>query len=201
MEEVKKEIAGLALNIFLRLGFKSVNMDELARQMGKSKKTIYKYFTDKNDVVLSAIQVAIEMDKEALLEAIAKGENAIDELTHISEYVSVKMQHIHPSVFFDLERFYPEAWKTMASFRSEFTFETVKANLERGINEGLYRKDVDVFLSAKFFLSILDAVFMLATNLSAETPLLTIHNESVKYHLCSVTNEKGKLYLQRTLFK
>jgi AcrR family transcriptional regulator len=186
MEEKVKEIIVSAMEVFLRLGFKNVSMDDMAKELRMSKKTLYKYFSDKNDLVKQVIAMGIEMDRCEIQGSITKADNAIEELLGVTEHISVKMKQVHPSIFFELEKYYPESWVLFQEFRELFTCTCMLDNLHRGIKEELYR-------------DILDSVFKQSLDVNQQLSFVELHKSAVIYHLYSITNETGKTYLENKI--
>ena len=113
VEEKEKEIILAASEVFMRLGIKSVNMDDISRQLGISKKTLYKYVSDKNDLVKKVVQTLMDMEDEAILEIQSKNLNAIEENLEIMKYIVGMLNNLHPSVMFDMEKYHPTVMKDM----------------------------------------------------------------------------------------
>lgn len=199
MEEKVKEIIASATEVFLRFGFKNVSMDDMAKELRMSKKTLYKYFSDKNDLVQQAISVGIEMDRYEITEKISMASNAIEELLGVADHIAVKMKQAHPSIFFELEKYYPESWALFVEFRETFTCSCMLENLHRGIKEGLYRENINTEVVAKFFIDILDSVFKQSLDINQQLSFVEIHKSAVIYHLYSITNETGKIYLENKI--
>ena len=102
MEEKKREFLKSASEVYLKYGIKSVTMDEMARQLGVSKKTIYQFVKDKNDLVEQCLVLTHLEEDEAIQAIIDSHENAIDQLLGISKFIIGELQKVHPSIFFDL---------------------------------------------------------------------------------------------------
>lgn len=196
MEEKVKEIIASATEVFLRFGFKNVSMDDMARELRMSKKTLYKYFSDKNDLVKQSISVGVEMDRCNITEQMNNADNAIEEILGITEHIAVKMKQAHPSIFFELEKYYPESWALFIEFRESFTCSCMLNNLKRGIKEGLYRDNINTDVVARFFIDILDSVFKQSLDVNQQLSFVELHKSALIYHLYSITNEKGKIYLE-----
>ena len=97
-------------------------MDDVARELKISKKTLYKFVKDKNDLVKKALICHCKKEVELTSEIISKNTNAIDELIEISKYVSKRLQQVHPSIHYDLEKYYPEAWKIFTDHKMEHIY-------------------------------------------------------------------------------
>jgi len=199
MEEKVKEIIASATEVFLRFGFKNVSMDDMAKELRMSKKTLYKYFSDKNDLVKQVIAMGIEMDRREIQGSIIKADNAIEELLGVTEHIAVKMKQVHPSIFFELEKYYPESWALFQEFRESFTCTCMLDNVNRGISEGLYGDNLKADVVAQFFIQILDSVFKQSSQPDQQLSFVELHRTAVLYHLNSITNNKGKIYLENKI--
>jgi AcrR family transcriptional regulator len=206
MDDKKMEFIGKALEVYMRYGIKSVTMDEMARQVGVSKKTIYQYVTDKNDLVEQCIQCAQMMDIEMIKIIITQNDNAIDEVLAISKYVGEEINKIHPSIFFDLAKYHPSAMNMMKCHKDDFIRDTVKQNLERGIKQGLYRENMNVDIISKVYLTTMDHVLVGDIFDTIKITPDQVRNEQVLkthphylYHSSSVQNERPDHYYEPKL--
>ena len=128
MDEKRLEILERATSVYMKFGIKSVTMDDLARELGISKKTIYKYFDDKNDLVKSIIEMKVEMDRAVCINCQQQSENAIDGLINVSKFVVEHVGNVNPTVFYDLQKYYKEAWKIMEKHKWEFVLSMIRQN-------------------------------------------------------------------------
>ncbi|MBI2260035.1 MAG: TetR/AcrR family transcriptional regulator [Flavobacteriia bacterium] len=192
MDSKKNEIIEKAGSVFMKYGIKSVTMDDIARELIISKKTLYQYFEDKNDLVIEIIKNKTLSDKCICDDTSKNAKNAIEELFEVSKYVSQMMSGIHPSIFFDLKKFHPEAWKIIYNHKWDFVYQLILQNIERGISEGLYRNDVHKEIVAFFYVSttdlIADSDFLYKNKFTSDE----IFKENILFHLHGLMNEKGK---------
>merc|ERR1712176_927829 len=114
-------------------------MDDVARHLRVSKKTLYQFVKDKNDLIQKVLELDCCDIEDAIKDVVQKKLNAIDEQMEISKLIIEELKEIHPSIFYDLEKYYPEAMETMNDLRHGFVSEVMATNLSRGIEEGLYR--------------------------------------------------------------
>ena len=142
--EMKERILEKATELFTRYGIKRITMDEIAGQLGISKKTIYQSFSDKNELVSEIFDSHIRNTQQNCVADAKKAENAVHEVLLCSETFSNVMQSINQSVLYDLEKFHPEVFKKFLHFKNNFLFAIIENNLNRGIEEGLYRTDFDL---------------------------------------------------------
>ena len=191
------ELIGSVAQLFMRLGIKSLTMDEIARQLGVSKKTLYKYASDKKELVTKAVRLAID-EEECVLSEMHKAEgSAIDKIFAINIMISEKLQSIQPDVIFDMQKYYPEAWAIMEEHKCVFIHNQIKENLEEGIKQGLYRKNMDPELVARIYVTLINSIFDSPIYPSSNHSFKEMHTEVVRYHLRGITNEKGAEYMQQ----
>jgi AcrR family transcriptional regulator len=119
-------------------------MDEIARELGISKKTIYQYFKDKDDLVCEATSYILDCDRKEFEEIQTQSDNSIEELFLISKCLRRNFENLNPSILFDLKRYHPKAWDIFIEFKEKFFKETVRQTLNKGINEGYFRPEINV---------------------------------------------------------
>ncbi|MCO6499958.1 MAG: TetR/AcrR family transcriptional regulator [Vicingus serpentipes] len=201
MEEQEKEeqLLFATLELFMKLGVKSLTMDDISQHLGISKKTLYQFVTDKKDLVKKAMQLAIKNDQCLLGDIAVQEENAIDELLAINEKVSEKLQSIQPAVMYDLKKHYPEAWSMMEDHKKCFVYDMVVKNIDTGIQQGLYRENVNSGIVARVYITLIDKIFDADIFPAHQYTFATIHREIARYHIRGIANEKGVKYLVKRL--
>lgn len=197
MEEKKLEIMERASAVFMKYGLKSVTMDDLARELGISKKTIYKYFQDKTDMINSIIRLKLDMDKALCINCQQNSENAIDDLIHVSRQVIENIGNINPAVFYDLKRYYPEAWQIMQDHKWGFVLNMTRENIDRGIKEGIYRENLDTEVVARLYVGITDIILNGEIFPWPEFKFESVFREFIRFQIRGMANEKGVTYLQK----
>jgi AcrR family transcriptional regulator len=201
MEDREKEeqLLFATTELFMKLGVKSLTMDDISRHLGISKKTLYQFVSDKKDLVNKALQLAIENDQCLLGDIAVQEENAIDELIAINEKVSEKLQSIQPAVMYDLQKYYPEAWALMEDHKKCFVCDMIVKNINIGIQQGLYRENVNPGIVARIYVTLIDKIFDADTFPSHQYTFATIHKEIARYHIRGIASEKGVKYLVKRL--
>lgn len=185
----------------MRLGIKSVTMDDVARELKVAKKTIYKYVKDKSDLVLKSITQYCGDEEEKTQELIDKFENPIDELIGITNHVSEHLKDMHPSVLFDLMKYYPEAWKVFENHKANWVYSCVSANIRKGMKEGFYRDNINPSILARYYVAKLDVIFDTEVFPSEDFSPSEVHLEVMRYHIRGLASEKGLKYLTKKLKK
>jgi AraC-like DNA-binding protein len=164
--EVKDYIISESDNLFCQHGFKSVTMDDLAKHLGMSKKTIYTHFSDKNEIVNMVIDNKLNYQKCVIKEGCEKSENAVHELFFAVTNMQDFLSKLNPNLFYDLQKYHPQAWLSFKNFRQKCLYETIYTNLMRGIQEGYYRSDIKCDILTQMRLEQIDLLF---SNSSAYT--------------------------------
>lgn len=141
--EVKESIIETAEELFLRYGFKRVTMDDIAREMAISKKTIYQYFKDKNEMVCSATERHLRKENEAIEALEAESENVIEYLVRLSKQLRRHMSTVNPGAMEDLKKYFPEGWKIFVHYKKEIFLKSMIKILRKGMEEGHFRKDMN----------------------------------------------------------
>ena len=193
------ELLTQVCQVFMRLGIKAVNMDDVAQHLGVSKKTLYKYFKDKRDLVIQSLHQLIGETESKMGSLRDHPGNAIDAEFAMMRYVRKMLVAQHPSVMFDLQKYYASAWSEVTQRRAQLIHDTAQHNLERGQREGVYRADFDPRIVARFMVAIADTTKNAQTQLELGKPLSEIHFESFQYHIRGIASSKGLHYLEEKL--
>lgn len=138
--------------MFLQLGFKSVTMDDIANELGISKKTIYQHYQNKTDLVEAVTYHVFETICSGIEGICTQKYNPIEELFHIKRFVMVNLRNEATSPLFQLKRYYPKLFSGLMCRQREVMMESVKENVQRGMDTGMYRSELDVeFISRMYF--------------------------------------------------
>jgi len=157
--EIQDRIVEGANDMFMRYGVKAVTMDDIARQLGISKKTIYQYFENKDKLVQEVTLFTLKEQEKAIVEIEKTSLDPIDEILKLAEHTSVMLQNMNPSLLYEVEKYHPAAYQMYANHRKNWIYTTIVANLKKGIELGLFRKELDVDILATFRIEIMRLVF------------------------------------------
>lgn len=183
----------------MRVGIRSVSMDDIARELGRSKKTLYQYFANK-EVLVNRIMDQHLRQEELLLQQIRdESANAMDEWHKIFDHNCKFLSSMNPSVIFDLRKYHTEAWSMFHDYKREVIGSVVMENMRRGKREGLYRNDIDE--------NILSRIYVFRLEMFADGSLFPDNKFSrgevlsafVVYHLRGIASPKGINYLEKKL--
>jgi TetR/AcrR family transcriptional regulator, cholesterol catabolism regulator len=196
-----QQIIESATKLFMQYGIKSVNMDDMARHLGMSKKTIYLHFKDKEDLVKKAVRSFCKLEDVQIEEICSRKLNAIDEMLEISKWVMSVLTNIHPSVMYDLEKYYPEVAASLKASRHKIVYDSMHSNVLSGQKQGLYRKDVNADIVVKLYIARMDSVFDQRLFPMSNYKVLDIYLENFRYHIRGIASEKGMQYLEQHMKK
>ena len=144
----KEKIMSGAKELFSRYGIKNITMDEIAKQLGVSKKTIYQEFPDKDSLVHSLMQADMEIHHKRFEEIYNTSENVVDEVFTIMKKMTEMFSNCNPVMYYDLERYYPKTWKLLSDFKLKFILQNVERTIEKGKKDGLVRQDANTKILA-----------------------------------------------------
>ena len=198
---MKQKILEKSNELFLNLGVNSVTMDEIATALGVSKKTIYKYFTNKTDLVDAVTGLMFDAICNSIDEICARKLNPIDELFFIKRAVLEHLNDEKSSPVYQLQKYYPKIYASLKQKQFHMMHKTIQDNLERGIQSGLFRESIDKdFISRMYFngmVGIKDQEFFPLKKYSMNT----LMDYYLEYHLRGISTEKGIKQLENQLTK
>lgn len=183
----------------MKYGIKSITMDDVARELGISKKTLYQYVTDKTDLVKKVVELEIEDKAEGFSKMNCPGLNAIEEIFEVHKMVRQMLKDYNPSTEYDLRKYYPDLYNQVVKVRRERIYNNTVANLEKGKAEGLYRQELNNEIIAKLQLSRIETAFddKVFTQEELLSPKLFL--EMFVYHIRGIANEKGLQVLEKKM--
>lgn len=201
MEEEKLNIASRVLNLYKRYGIKSITMDDIARELGLSKKTLYQYFNDKNDLVELVFEIEEKESLACFNEIFNKPQNAIEETMGIHRHVVEMLKKYNPSLDFDLKKYYPEIFITRRNRILQSMYEYQVLNLEKGKKEGLYRSDLNPINIARLFLLRIINIHDIPIFKPEEFMTPEFFRDVFIYHIRGVASDKGLTILEKEIKK
>ncbi len=194
---IKEKILVGSEALFMKYGIRSVSMDDIARHLSVSKKTLYQHFADKDELVTTMSQE--HMKREVIeYEAIAKdSENSIDELNKISIQIRCDMQDMNPSLLYDLQKFHPKAWTLWLNHKNNFIMRSIVRNLNQGIKEGYFRADINPEVLAISRLVLIEAAFDDQHFPKEKFNLVEVQSQFFDHFVYGLCTDKGRKLYQR----
>lgn len=189
--EPKDRIQSKARELFLRYGIRSVSMDDIASQLGISKKTIYHSFADKDELVVAVMndQVMHMHNDCELCKRTAK--DAVDEIFITMEQVYDQFTQLNPMVLYDVEKFHPTAFEAFRKMKEEYLLQVIAHNLKRGIKEELYREDINVEMMSRYRVETMMVPFAMAAASPSKFNPIELTREIMEHFLYGLATLKG----------
>ncbi|SNR73541.1 TetR/AcrR family transcriptional regulator [Lutibacter flavus] len=196
---MKEDILKKSGEIFLKYGVKSITMDDIANSLAISKKTIYKYFKNKEELIDETASFMHEEMHNHVLGVCNLGYNAIEENFKIKEIFKDMFQNLNDSPVFQLQKYYPKTYKKIMSNEFSMFKECISRNLEKGVSEGLYRKNIDIELSTKFYFSLVMSVHDSSMYTYNKNTINKLEQSVLEYHTRAIATLKGFKILEEQL--
>lgn len=182
-------------DMFLRYGFKSISMDDIARELGVSKKTLYQYVDSKNDLVKQVMHRHIDKDLACIEGFVKTSKDAIEELMLIAAYILETLKKLNPKTIYELKKYYREIYDDWESFHKSHVYREIKENLNRGVVEGVYRSDFDTDIVARLYMGRSMAIMDDQLFDPKKYKLYDVFIEHIRLHFYGLVTTKGlKLY-------
>lgn len=183
----KSELLQYAITKFTKFGSKHVTLDELSQELGISKKTIYSFFKNKEDLVATSIETLLNEYKEDINGIISENENdPILSVILIYERGFEYLKYFKPSFLYGLEKYYPKAFGLFSDFAEDLAKNTVSVLLKKAQNQGTIKSDVDVDLLVKIYFFRVDNLLFKDNNLFDLYSKNTLLRHMVIYNLSGV---------------
>lgn len=188
--EVKERIIKKATEMFFRYGVKSVTMDDISRELGISKKTLYLHFADKDELVYQMFSCEMENDECQWEELQNEYPNVIERLLKENEFMRDSFKDMNPSLLHDIKRFHPRTWASFEQHKKGFLLEQAKLTLQEGIKEGYFRADIEIDILAVLRIEQIELGF--STHLFPANPsILDIQLIFMDHFIRGILTKKG----------
>ncbi|MGQ7946140.1 TetR/AcrR family transcriptional regulator [Flavobacterium sp. WC2509] len=195
---MKEKITSKASDLFLKLGFKSVTMDDIASEMCISKKTIYKYFCNKEVLIEKSTEEVHQALHQVIDTIVAKNYNAIEENFEIRKMFKEMFQATDTSPLYQLKKHYPEIYQKVMLRETNKCNTCFRQNIEKGIEQKLYRKELNIDVYVKFYYAL---IFTIKENTISEKDSRNLELEALEYHTRAMTTPEGIIELEKQLLK
>ena len=196
---MQDEILEKAAEMFLNYGFKSVTMDDIANEMGISKKTIYQHFSNKNELVEATTLRMFHLISEGIDLICENNINAIEELFEIKNFVMQYLKDEKTSPMFQLQKYFPKTYKTLHEKEYCKMQECVNSNLEKGIREGLYRSDINIDFVGRIYYANVHLIKEKNNFEDAGFTIRQLEEFYLEYHVRAICTPKGLSVLENIL--
>ncbi len=195
--ETYSRIQEQAKSLFMKYGMRSVSMDDIAGELGMSKKTIYQFFADKDELVDAVVEADIQDMHNDCEFCLNESENAIDEIFLTMDKILAHFRELNPTILYDLHKFHFNSFQKFKKNKDTYLLEIIRKNILRGMREGLYRPDLDVEVLSRYRLESMMAPFNTEVFPPAKFNLAEVTLVIIEHFVFGLTTLKGyKLILK-----
>jgi TetR/AcrR family transcriptional regulator, cholesterol catabolism regulator len=193
----KERIQAKADELFMRYGIRSISMDDIAAALVMSKKTLYQFFADKDELVDAVVDKELKKGQQDCIESSQHSNDAVDEIFITMENIAEQFRNMNPMVLYDLEKFHIASFQKFLKHKNEFLLDVIRKNIERGIREELFRPEINVDILSKFRLESMMIAFNIAVFPPRKYNLVEVTQEIIEHFLYGLATLKGhKLILK-----
>lgn len=189
--EIKDRILEKATEMCFRFGVRSVTMDDIAKALGISKKTIYQHFVDKDEVIFKIMETEMSKDKCEWDELGNRSKNTIEKMINAQNLMKKSMEGMNPSIFLDIKRFHTRAWGLFQKHKHEFILKTITDDINTGIAEGLFRENIKVDFMGRYRLEQVEMGFDPDIFPTEKYSMAEIQTTLMDHFIRGILSEKG----------
>lgn len=197
--ELRDRIINEATRQFFNFGIRSVTMDGIASELGISKRTVYETFKDKTELVKTCLSELAVKHEQKNNEVVANAENVIEAIFIFMQQGIKAMNSINPVFFVDMKKLYPEIWKSTHRQNTEKGYNMTHKLLRKGVNEGLFRKDINLNIVSKLFHEQMNLISDEQVFPRDEFDHPEVFRNLVVYFLRGISSQKGIDYIDKKL--
>lgn len=188
---VKENIISEAINLFMKNGLRSVTMDDIAKHLGISKKTIYQHFKDKEEIIIQSTSVVFDLENKMMEEIENGSENAVEELYKLTLCLRERIKNTSTTALYDMKKYYQKAWTKYKDFKHDVIYNSVIKNLKRGMEEGLFRSDINPEVLAQLRIEEIELSFNKDVFPEDKFSLVEVHEQLFEHFTYGILSEKG----------
>lgn len=189
--DVSQDIINRSEQLFLKLGMRSVSMDDICRELGISKKTLYQHFENKDSLVEAVISNHVCRERAEIESICQRAENSLDEIRNIGAFITATIEDVSPSALYDLQKYHRKSWEMLMQKQDEHVMNCITKNIERGIAEGLYRQDLNPEITAKIYAKATNMIVEEISNPHSPFSRQQLIRELHNYHVHAIATPKG----------
>ncbi|MDF2190738.1 TetR/AcrR family transcriptional regulator [Paraflavitalea sp. CAU 1676] len=187
----KVRIRQKAEELFMKYGIRSVSMDDIANALGMSKKTIYQYFVDKDELVTAVVEADVQDMQGDCIKILEGSKDAIHEIFLTIDRLLEQFRNMNPMLIYDLEKFHIRGYQKFMDHKNKFLLQVIRKNLERGLAEGLYRDDLNADLVARFRLESMMIPFNIDLFPPTKFSMADVSKEIMELYVHGLVSQKG----------
>lgn len=188
---MKERILSEAEQLFWRYGVRSVTMEDIARELGISKKTIYQHFSDKEDILYQVINQKISADVTEIECSMQENDNPVEGLLMVLELMEKNKAEVSPNLLVDIKRYYPKAFALFRKHIDQHLMKSILENIQNGMTQGLYRADINPTILARMRTEQIELAFNSEFFPASQYAMLDIQRQLIHHFVRGMLTEKG----------
>jgi TetR/AcrR family transcriptional regulator, cholesterol catabolism regulator len=195
--EAKERILIKAEELFMQYGIRSVSMDDIANNLGMSKKTLYQYYADKDELVDAVVEGHINNIQCDCIDCRKDAKDAIHEIFITMERILEEIGNMNPMLLYDLEKFHFKSYRRFRDHKDKFLAQVIKENIEWGIKDELYRPEINVDIMCKFRIESMMIPFNVALFPPGKYNLGQLSQAIIEHFVYGLATIKGHKLIQK----
>ncbi|MBL7681793.1 MAG: TetR/AcrR family transcriptional regulator [Flavipsychrobacter sp.] len=199
MMDNNERILLAAKDLFFKFGLKNVTMDDISRELGMSKKTLYENYQNKKDIVETITQRFLDRHHQEYENMASQAVDAVDEVVRLMDKFSMLFEKMHPRIIFDMQRYYPESWQMFKDYKLNFVLLKIRENLDKGIIQGLYRANIDPEVISRLHLEQIQIAIDPLILPPEQFGMKHIHRQLLLQYLYGISTVKGHILINQYL--
>ncbi|GAB3546766.1 TetR/AcrR family transcriptional regulator [Spirosoma fluminis] len=188
---MKERILVEAERLFWKYGVRSVTMEDIAKRLGISKKTIYQHFTDKEDILYQVIQAKSTQDKAEVMCMVTEAANPVEEILVVLDIMRKHTDQVNPNLLIDIQRHYPKAYSAFREHKETHIMRSILENIQKGIAQGLYRPDLNAEILARMRIEQIELTFNNDIYPPDTYAMMDVQRELMHHFVRGMLTEKG----------
>ncbi|MFC3417699.1 TetR/AcrR family transcriptional regulator [Algoriphagus hitonicola] len=189
---MREKILDVSMEQFARFGVRNITMDDLARQVGISKKTLYQEFKDKKELVMEAFHRMLSLDQEKMCFIMESEDGVIEHLVNLSKMMRERLSGINPIAILEVQKYFPEAWAIFEKHKEEVILLDLVNVLEKGKKLGYFRKEIDSTILARLRVNQITSALEQTNSHTQTHDLVEVQMEMMDHFLHGIFTEKGR---------
>ncbi len=186
-----------ARDLYMQFGLRSVSMDDIANSMGMSKKTIYQYYADKDELVGAVIHEELQQNQATCESDKKAAHNAVHEIFLAMDMVVELFSAMNPSLIYDMQKYHPNAFIKFQQHKNDYLYNSIMDNIQRGTDEGLYREHLHADILSRYRLESMMLPFNPDFQSKLKYNLAKIEEEFMIHFLFGLASPKGYKLIQK----
>jgi AcrR family transcriptional regulator len=198
-EDLLARVLEKSREVFVKYGVKSVTMDDISKELGISKKTLYTVVKDKNELIeKTSFNISDDVFRK-INKLLTKNLNPINELIEIENIVCDTITNFDPSVIHQFQKYYPAIHKKLHDRQKSAIINMIKENMKRGIVDGLYRDNLNVNFMAHLDYNTSFNLINPDLFSAKEFEIRKIKHDYLIYHLRGISTSKGLSFIEKKI--